>query len=462
MVEDTIDDIELERQQAHGILLNFKLLKDKGDPFLVFFTILSSAFVVLLAVKLRIFTMWSDFLQSNPLLRLSTYPFLVAAVVVIAGIVWRTALWFKYKPMTLSPGQEVDWPFLTILMPAYNEEELVGKAIDSVFAASYPPDKIELIGINDGSTDLTLYYMKRAKQRYGERFKLINFPKNQGKRRALYAGVKVARGSIVVTVDSDSKIARSALKNLILPMIADEKVGAVSGRVGVLNETENFLTRMLSIRYSVSFDFGRGYQDIFGCVICTPGALSAYRTSVLREFIYDWVNQKFMDLPCTYGEDRGLTTYILKLGYMTRYQTNAIVYTHVPPTFSGMNKMYLRWTRSFIRESILFGRFMFKPYREEHRLSPILDFFFMNILHPFHLLSVFIIFYSFIINPLFILRHLAFLIVASFFLSLYYLRTNKSLTFLYGIPFGLITTFFLWWIVPYSALTMRNQSWLTK
>jgi len=462
MYEEAIEDTELEAQQARGILLNFKLLKDKLDPFLIIFTIFCSALILLVAIEFKIFTMWSDFLQSNPFLRLSTYPFLVAAVVVVAGLVWRTILWFKYKPMTVGPDEEVDWPFLTILMPAYNEEELVSQAIDSVFAAQYPADRLELICINDGSTDLTLYYMKRAKQKYGSRMKLINFPKNQGKRRALYVGVKCAKGSIVVTVDSDSKIARNALRNLILPMIRDERVGAVSGRVGVLNEKENFLTRMLSIRYSVSFDFGRGYQDIFGCVICTPGALSAYKTSILKEFIYDWVNQKFMDLPCTYGEDRGLTTYILKMGYMTRYQTNAMVYTHVPPTFSGMNKMYLRWTRSFIRESILFGRFMFKPYRKKHRVSPILDFLFMNVLHPFHLFSVFIIFYSFLINPLFIIRHLAFLIIASFFLSLYYLRTNKSLTFLYGIPFGLITTFVLWWIVPYSAMTMKNQSWLTK
>jgi hyaluronan synthase len=462
MVEDVLEDAELEAQQTRGILLNFKLLKDKSDPFLIFFTILSSALVILLAIKLQIFSMWSAFLQSNLFLRLSTYPFLVAAIVVIAGLVWRTALWFKYKPMTVGVEEKVDWPFLSVLMPAFNEEELVGKAIDSIFAANYPAEKLELVCVNDGSTDLTLYYMKRARQKYGSRMKLINFPKNQGKRRALYAAVKQARGSIIVTVDSDSRISRSALRNLVLPLVRDDHVGAVSGRVGVLNEKENFLTRMLSIRYSVSFDFGRGYQDIFGCVICTPGALSAYRTSVLRKFIKDWVNQKFMDLPCTYGEDRGLTTYILKLGYMTRYQTNAVVYTHVPPTFSGMNKMYLRWTRSFIRESILFARFMFKPYRKEHRVSPILDFFFMNLLHPFHIFSVFIIFYSFAVNPLFLLRHLAFLVGASFFLSLYYLRTNKSLTFLYGIPFGLITTFFLWWIVPYSALTMRNQSWLTK
>jgi hyaluronan synthase len=59
-------------------------------------------------------------------------------------------------------------------------------------------------------------------------------------------------------------------------------------------------------------------------------------------------------------------------------------------------------------------------------------------------------------------RHIAFLVISSFVLSLYYLRTNKSMAFLYGIPYGLITAFLLWWIVPFSVLTMKNQDWLTK
>jgi hyaluronan synthase len=86
----------------------------------------------------------------------------------------------------------------------------------------------------------------------------------------------------------------------------------------------------------------------------------------------------------------------------------------------------------------------------------------LNFLHPFHIFSVALVFYSFFVQPLFILRHLAFLVVFSLFLSLYYLRTNRSLAFLYGIPYALLTAFLLWWIVPYSALTLRNQSWLTK
>jgi len=105
---------------------------------------------------------------------------------------------------------------------------------------------------------------------------------------------------------------------------------------------------------------------------------------------------------------------------------------------------------------------MFSKYRKRKRLLPILDFFFLNFLHPFHLFSIGLLVYSFVVHPVFILRHMAFLVIISFFLSLYYLRAKRSLAFLYGIPYALITAFCLWWIVPFAALTMKNQSWLTR
>ncbi len=461
MLEETIKDPEVEAQPKN-ILAGFRFSKEKIDPFLIFFTILSSVVIVLLAVKFRIFQLWSEFLNSSLFLKYMTYPLLFSALFIIGGLLFQTYLWFLYKPDALDKDEEIDWPFISVIIPAYNEEDSLSVAVDSVMTANYPKDKIEVICINDGSQDLTYFYMLRAKQKYGDVIRIINFKKNQGKRRALYSGFKSARGSIIVTVDSDSKVGRNALRNVILPIIKDKDTAAVSGRVSVLNEKDNFLTRMMTIRYGVSFDFGRAYESVYGAVFTCPGALSAYRSDVLNKFMKDWANQKFMGIPCTYGEDRGLTTYVLSLGYQTKYQSNAIVYTMVPPTIDGMNKMYLRWARSSIRESILFARFMFSPYREKNKFLPIFDFVFLNILYPFQIISLFLLFYSFLVNPLFLLRHIAFLTVAAFFLSLYYLKTNKSLKFLYGIPYALLTAFALWWIMPYAAMTMKNQSWLTK
>lgn len=461
MWEEVLDDIEIE-SQPRGFLFSHPALKEKIDLIAVFFILIASAFILIIAIKFRLFHLWAEFLQSTLLLKLSTYPLLFSAIIIITGVIFRTIIWIRYKPLSADDKEEMNWPYVSVIMPALNEEELIAKSIDSIFAGNYPQDKLEVIAINDGSTDMTHIYMMRSKRKYGERLKIIHFKKNLGKRKALYSGLKKARGEVIVTVDTDSKIGRSAIRNLVIPIIKDKKTGCVAGRVAVLNEKENFLTRMLSIRYSISFDFGRAYQSVYGAVFCCPGALTAYRKEILEKFIHTWVNQKFLNVPCTYGEDRALTTKILKAGYMTRYQSNAVVYTKVPASFNQMNRMYLRWTRSYIRESYLFARFMFSNYRPKHRLLPIFDFFFLNFLHPFHIFSLVLISYSFAVHPVFVLRHLAFLVLSSFFLSLYYLRTNKSMAFLYGIPYALITAFCLWWIVPVAAVTLKNQSWLTR
>ncbi|MFW6132240.1 MAG: glycosyltransferase family 2 protein [Candidatus Aminicenantaceae bacterium] len=461
MWEETLNKVELKAQTSSS-LFNVPSIREKIDPILIVLIIVSSALIMYIAFKFEIFHLWSEFLQSNVFLKLMTYPLLFSAIFVITGLLFRTFLWFRYKPFSLKPREKIKWPFVTVIMPALNEEYLVEKSIDSIFQSSYPEKKLEVVCINDGSTDNTYFCMKRAKRKYKDRLKIINFKRNLGKRKALYSGLKKSNGSVVITVDTDSKIEKNAVKNLILPIIKDPKTGAVAGRVEVLNEKQNFLTRMLSIRYSISFNFGRAYQSVYGTVFCCPGALTAYRKSILKEFIYEWVNQQFLNTYCTYGEDRALTTQVLKKGYRTRFQSNAIVFTRVPSTLGQMNRMYLRWTRSYIRESILFARFMFKRYRNKNRALPVFDFIFLNFLHPFHIVSLGLILYSFIINPAFILRHVAFVVVAAFFLSLYYLKANKSLTFLYGIPYAMITAFCLWWIVPYAALTMRNKSWMTR
>jgi len=461
MWEETLVKAELEHQPKN-LVFNIPLFKEKADAFLIILIIIASTTIIILSIKFRIFHLWIEFLHSNTFLRTAFYPLLFSFFFITVGIIFRTIIWFRYRPMTVEAGEKIDWPFVSVIMPALNEEELIQDSIESIFSCNYPSDRFEVICINDGSTDSTLFHMMNAKHRYGEKLKVINFPINQGKRKALYAGIKESSGKIIVTADTDSRIESSAIRNIILPLIRDQKTGAVAGRVEVLNEKDNFLTRMLAIRYSISFNFGRAYQSVYGAVFCCPGALTAYRKRVLQKFIKKWVNQKFLNTPCTYGEDRALTTEILKAGYRTRYQSNAIVLTKVPSTFTQMNRMYLRWTRSYIRESILFAKFMFSGYRNEQRVLPILDFFFLNLLHPFHVFSLGFVVYSFYVYPIFILRYFAVLVIFSFLLSLYYLRGKKSLTFLYGIPYAFITAFCLWWIVPFAAFTMKSQSWMTR
>lgn len=461
LLGEALDELELERGSG-GFPLSFPSLKGKTDPLLIGLTIVISVLVVVLTAKLQIFNLWIVFLKTDAILKNIFYPLVLSTLFIFTGIIFRTLIWFRYKPMSIGDDEQADWPSVTVIMPALNEEDTVLQSIHSIFRTVYPKDRLQVICINDGSTDTTLEKMLEAREIYGENLRVISFKHNLGKRKALYVGLKNAWGRIIVTVDTDSRIGRSAIRNIVIPLMKDERTGAVAGRVEVLNEKKNFLTRMLAIRYSISFNFGRAYQSVYGAVFCCPGALTAYRKDVLEGFIHDWINQTFLKIPCTYGEDRSLTTNILKAGYMTRFQSNALVYTKAPTKFRQMNRMYLRWTRSYLRESVLFARFMFKNYRPKNRVLPILDFAFLNLLHPLHILLIGLLIYSFVMHPAFILRQLALIIIMSFLLSLYYLRAKKSLLFLYGIPYALITAFCLWWIVPYAALTLKNQSWMTR
>jgi len=461
MWDETYVETRLE-SQLDNLDISLHSFKKKDDTFWIVCIIILSTAVIIASVKLKILGAWLLFLQSTPFLRSAFYALAFFTFVVIMGIIFRTILWIYYKPIAISGCEPKEWPSVSVIMPAFNEEELIEDSIDSIFSSIYPKEKLEVICINDGSMDSTPYHMMNAKLRYGEKIKIINFSRNVGKRKALYSAMKKAKGEIIITADTDSKIDREALRNLVLPLIKDKQTAAVAGRVEVLNEKDNFLTRMLAVRYSLSFNFGRAYQSVYGSVFCCPGALSAYRKNVLKRFYRQWAAQKFLNAFCSYGEDRALTTNILKEGYRTRYQSNAVVRTKVPTTLGGMSRMYLRWTRSYIRESIIFAGFMFTRYRDKHRLLPILDFFFLNFLHPFHIFALVFIGYSFYVNPLFLLRYIAVLVIFSFFLSLYYLRAKRSLTFLYGIPYAIITAFCLWWIVPFAAFTLKNPSWMTR
>ncbi|MDD8021475.1 MAG: glycosyltransferase [Acidobacteriota bacterium] len=441
----------------------FKKARQKSRGRGLIFGAGSVILVALAAYQLNILPFWISFVGSSSLIKLLSYPFLACLMVLLLGLTFRISLWIRYRPETLKTVDLVDLPSVSVIMPAYNEEKWISRAVEAVLESDYPQDKLELICINDGSTDRTLAVLENLCRNDPDRIKVISFSQNQGKREALFRGMKEARGQMVVTTDADSQIQRRAIKNLILPLLADERVGAVAGKVSILNENKNLITRMLAIRYALAFDFGRAYQSVYGGVLCCPGALSAFRKKGLLKVIHSWKKQKFLKTHCRHGEDRSLTSLILKKGYLVKYQSNAVVNTRVPERAPEVNKMYLRWTRSAVRESWFFARFIFLPGRRKYYILPAIDFFFQSMLHPLHLMAIVLLTCSVFIRPDFFFNQLLFLVILAMALGLNNYRVQKNLKWLYyGALQGLIAFFFQWWLVPYSIITIRNQNWLTK
>jgi hyaluronan synthase len=373
-------------------------------------------------------------------------------------LIFRTFLWFWYKPFL--PVTTDEAPFLTVVIPAFNEGSMVEKTIDSVAASRYPHEKLEIIVIDDGSRDNTWRYILKAALRYPSMVKPVRFRKNRGKRAALETGFRQAKGEIAVTIDSDSIIERDSLLNIAGPF-RDPKVGAVAGKVVVYNQREGIIPQMLHVRFTLAFDFLRASQSTYGTVYCCPGAFSAYRVSVVRKVLDRWIKQTFLGAPCSYGEDRSMTNFILSQGFDTVYQRTALVHTIVPTKYTKLSKMFLRWDRSYIKEEFrLFHIIRKRPLLS--RTITFVDICIRNSRYPVSF-AVTVLLISLSLNdPATILR-LCFVIgLMSLLNVLYYLRSERSWNFVYGIFYSYFSAFTLFWIFPYALFTLRSRSWMTR
>ena len=337
---------------------------------------------------------------------------------------------------------------------------MVEETIASVAGATYPHDRLQIIAIDDGSTDDTWHHIRHAELRFPGLVTALRLPANRGKRGALAEGFRRATGEIFVTVDSDSVIERGALLAIAGPF-RDPSVGAVAGKVAVHNRMSGLIPRMLHVRFILSFDYLRSAQSVFRTVYCCPGALAAYRGEVVRRVLPAWEGQRFLGAQCTYGEDRALTNDILASGYDTVYQRAAVVHTVVPETYSKLCRMFLRWDRSYIREEFRYGRIVWsRPLG-----SRILSFYestITNLRYPVGYVSIALWIANALKDPGSVVRMLLAIMVVSLVYVLYYLRSERSWDFVFGILYAYFSFFALTWIFPYAALTVRARGWLTR
>jgi len=261
-------------------------------------------------------------------------------------------------------------------------------------------------------------------------------------------------------VDSDSIIERGALLAIAGPF-RDPRIGAVAGKVAVHNRLAGLIPRMLHVRFILSFDYLRSAQSVYRTVYCCPGALAAYRASVLREVLPAWERQRFLGAPCTYGEDRALTNDILAKGYDTVYQRTAVVCTLVPETYTKLCRMFVRWDRSYIREEFRFSRIVWRrpPWP---RVLALYESSITNLRYPVAYASMALWAANALTDPASLVRMLLAIMVVSLLYALYYLRSERSWDFVFGILYGYFSFFALTWIFPYAFVTMRARGWLTR
>ncbi|UJP63760.1 glycosyltransferase family 2 protein [Mongoliitalea daihaiensis] len=423
--------------------------------------------LVFVATVSSLIFFWSDFklFRTQRLASSWGYYTLMLSMIILAFklsfLAFITIAYKFYKPIESVSDDEL--PVCTIIVPAYNEGMQVYDTLKSIVNSNYPLKKLEIITIDDGSKDDTWAWMQKAKRELIGNITILQQPHNKGKRHALYRAFHAGSGDIFITIDSDSIIRKNTLRNMASPFVVNPKCGAVAGNVLVLNKKDGFIPKMLNVSFAFSFEFIRSAQSVFGSVLCTPGALAAYRKEAVMNCLPDWINQRFLGQQTDIGEDRAMTNMILKQGYEVLFQKNAEVLTKIPDKYKNLSKMYIRWERSNVRENIMLSKFAFSNFREGSKIGTriLLLNQWIKVLMAYPALLLLIVLLS--IQPFLILTSmligiLVFSSIPAFFYA--YKREFEDAKWAYF--YSIYYTFSLFWITPYAIATANRRGWLTR
>jgi len=429
-------------------------------------TDLSAKILILLSVLLIIsagfaLKIYETLVLPESLGRILIVTFQATMVIFVLTLIWRVVLVMRYRPTPAYPDTKL--PTCGVIVPAYNEGRQVLETLRSIAQSDYPEEKLKIVVIDDGSKDDTWRWIRTAVQEMPNRITPIRLSSNQGKRRALHAGFKKCTSDVFVTIDSDSQVEPQTIRCLVAPFIRDSRVGAVAGNVRILNRREGLIPRMLDVNFAFSFDFLRASQSMVNTVMCSPGALSAYRSDLVKQVLPQWINQKFLGRPANIGEDRAMTNMILKLGHYVHFQSNAIVYTKAPIRYQGLCKMFLRWARSNIRESLVMTRFVFTRFRKGPmlgaRINLLLSLMTLTLGQIIKLVLLgFLVFMPETFGP----RMLMGAVLTGCLPALFFIYRYRSSDALWAFAYSVFWVTGLWWIALYAAITPQKTGWLTR
>lgn len=393
--------------------------------------------------------------------RILVYFLLSVLVFQVLFLIYIAYLFIKYKPVESVSDSEL--PTCTIIVPAYNEGKLVYETLKSIASSNYPKEKMEIMAIDDGSRDDTWFWINKANSDLNNILTVYQQPVNKGKRHALHRGFTTGTGEIFITIDSDSVVEKNTVRNMASPFVVNKNCGGAAGNVKVLNKNHGIIPKMLNVSFVFSFEFIRSAQSSLGFVLCTPGALSAYRREAVLHCLNDWIEQKFLGQSATIGEDRAMTNLILKQGYDVQFQKNANVLTNTPTGFKTLHKMFTRWGRSNVRETLMMTRFVFGNFREKNKAGA--RFIFLNqwirllLVYPMTILML----YFLLTHPL---LYLSSALTGTFIFSsiqmLFYTKRYNFADALWAYPYSVFYLFALFWIFPFAIATVKNGGWLTR
>jgi biofilm PGA synthesis N-glycosyltransferase PgaC len=229
------------------------------------------------------------------------------------------------------PRAVLDTPPVSVLIPCFNEGDNVEETVGHALALDYP--ELEVIAVNDGSTDDTGEILERMAARH-PRLRVVHLAQNQGKAMALQAGSLLANHEILVCIDGDALLDRHAAHWLVRHFVESPDVAAVTGNPRIRNRS-TLLGRLQVGEFSSLVGTIKRAQRVFGRIFTVSGVVTAFRKSAVHEVGY-WSADMLT-------EDIDITWKLQRAGWDVRFEPSALAWILMPETLRGLWKQRLRW-----------------------------------------------------------------------------------------------------------------------
>jgi len=247
-----------------------------------------------------------------------------------------------------SPVPKLDhYPRVAVIMPCWNEEKTVHGTIASLLALDYPKDKLEIIIIDDGSTDTT--WQEILQHKGNPQIKMFQ-KENGGKHTAVNFGIDHTDADLIGCLDADSFVEPDALKRMVHAFNTHPDIMATAPSM-IIHKPKNIVQFAQRVEYNMS-TYNKKMLSFMNAIHVTPGPFSIFRKEVFQ------IIGKFKK---AHGTEDQEIAYRMQEHHMRIYHCHdAIVYTSSPDSVKKLYKQRLRWIYGFIQNTIDYRRLIFR------------------------------------------------------------------------------------------------------
>jgi cellulose synthase/poly-beta-1,6-N-acetylglucosamine synthase-like glycosyltransferase len=238
-------------------------------------------------------------------------------------------------------------PTVSIIVPVKDEEKVIGRLLKAFLNVDYPPEKREIIIVEDGSTDKTAEICEKYTQRYPSQIRLIRRSTSNGKPSALNYALKHVRGEVVAIFDADN-IPESNVLLKAAKYFEDPTTAAVQGRPNFINADENMLTKFISYEETVRYETYLRGKDVLNLFVPLTGSCYFVRKNILNK-VGGWDGKSL-------SEDLELSTRLVEAGYKIRYASDVQSWQENPVNLRQLFRQRTRWFRGSMEVAIKYGR----------------------------------------------------------------------------------------------------------